>query len=423
MDYIILPPDEMPEGKISLPLSKSISNRALIIGALSGATGCLKQVAKCDDTDVMVSALSSEATENINIGAAGTAMRFLTAYYASQSGRTITIDGSERMRQRPIKVLVDALRQCGAVIEYQGEEGFPPLKITGTQLSGGVVELSASISSQYISALLMIAPKMSQGLTLKLIGDVMSRPYIMMTLNLMKRWGINYEMSDNEITIAPQQYHLAEFQVEADWSGASYWYEMTALSSGCFDLVGLEKNSIQGDAKVADIFGKLGVDSQWNDDGILELVPTPDTTPRLVLDMCEQPDLAQTVVVTACLLGIPFHITGLSTLKIKETNRLTALQTELRKLSFDVEIINDSELAWSGERCPVDAIKPIAIETYEDHRMAMAFAPAAFFVPGLIIKNAGVITKSYPDFWEHMRSVGFRVEDVEMFMKGKEDAQ
>ena len=411
MNCRVFPPDEMLETQVSLPLSKSISNRALVINALTDGALPLKKVAKCDDTDVMVAALSSDEA-CVNIGAAGTAMRFLTAYYSSQPGREIVIDGTERMRHRPIAVLVDALRACGATIEYAGEECYPPLRISGKKLHGGDITLSASVSSQYISALLMIAPTMEQGLRLTLEGDIISRPYIMMTLSMMRQWGVESEFVGNIITIAPQKYAPVDFDVEADWSAASYWYEIAALSSGDVSLQGLNSRSVQGDSEISKYFENLGINTHFNDE-MVELEPSPDLVPRLNIDLSDQPDLAQTIVVTSCMLGVPFHITGLSTLKIKETDRLEALRAEMLKLGVVLTIERDSELIWDGTRRPIYEF-PV-IDTYEDHRMAMAFAPVSIFIPGIVINNIEVVSKSYPDYWQHLQDAGFKFqEDIEV---------
>lgn len=407
MNCRVFPPDEMLEAQVSLPLSKSISNRALVINALTDGALPLKKVAKCDDTDVMVAALSSDEA-CVNIGAAGTAMRFLTAYYSSQPGREIVIDGTERMRHRPIAVLVDALRACGATIEYAGEECFPPLRISGKKLHGGDITLSASVSSQYISALLMIAPTMEQGLRLTLEGDIISRPYIMMTLSMMRQWGVESEFVGNTITIAPQKYTPVDFDVEADWSAASYWYEIAALSSGDVSLEGLNSKSVQGDSEISKYFEGLGINTHFNDE-MVELEPSPDLVPRLNIDLSDQPDLAQTIVVTSCMLGVPFHITGLSTLKIKETDRLEALRAEMLKLGVVLTIERDSELIWDGTRRPIYEF-PV-IDTYEDHRMAMAFAPVSIFIPGIVINNIEVVSKSYPDYWRHLQDAGFKFQE------------
>lgn len=413
MDYQIFPPEEITDAQIKLPLSKSISNRVLMINALTGNAGIIGEVAKCDDTDAMRRALDSDSAE-INIGAAGTAMRFLTAYFAMQEGRTVTVDGTERMRQRPIGVLVDALRECGADISYTQEEGYPPLRITGKRLTGGSITVDGTISSQYISALLMAAPLMEQGLTITLTGEPVSRPYILMTLGLMRQWGVESDFYGNTITIAPQRYSAIDFCVEADWSAASYWFEIAAFSFGDIKLLGLEKESLQGDSRVKRLFSNFGIETEPDDEGALELNASPDITPRMVADLSDCPDLAQTVIVTCCVLNIPFRITGLSTLKIKETDRIAALCTELRKLSFVIGQPDDSTLEWEGERAPVDAEVPLSIDTYDDHRMAMAFAPVALFLPGIVIRDVEVVSKSYPDFWDHLRGIGFTLEPVNL---------
>ena len=408
MDYRIFPPEEMIDATITLPLSKSISNRALIINALTPNAIPLQRVANCDDTNAMLCALNS-SEENINIGAAGTAMRFLTAYFASTPGHKVVLDGSERMRQRPIKALVDALRDCGAKIEYTQNEGFPPLAIYGNNLEGGEVALPASISSQYISALLMVAPLMQNGLTITLEGEITSRPYILMTLSMMSRWGVECIFEGNIIRVPHCQYSPTEFDIEADWSAASYWYEISALSAGCIALKGLDEKSLQGDSCLMKYFEKLGVDSQFEDEE-LTLMPSPEQLSHIELDLSEQPDIAQTIAVTCCMLRIPFRLTGLATLKIKETDRLEALKTELAKLSFDLRIEQDSVLIWEGDQHPV--FEQPRIDTYKDHRMAMAFAPAALYIPGLIINDIEVVSKSYPEFWDQLTEAGFECIDA-----------
>ena len=415
MNYRIYPPeDSMPAGILNLPSSKSISNRVLMLDALAGGGGKLRNIAVCDDTESMRRALESDS-DTINVGAAGTAMRFLTAYFAMQEGRVVTLDGSERMRRRPISVLVDALCRCGADIGYLGEEGYPPLLIKGRRLAGGAVSLNASVSSQYVSALLMAAPMMDNGLVLTLEDDVVSMPYIRMTLGLMDEWGVECDKDGNVLTIRPGRYRVTDYDVEADWSAASYWFEAEALSSGGIELSGLRPGSLQGDSRLMELFRNYGADAQWGDDGLLVLEPSPDLNPRVGLDLGEQPDLAQTIAVTCCMLGLPFRLTGLSTLKIKETDRLTALKTELRKVSFDVDIVDDSILEWDGRsRWPISGGSDVIIDTYDDHRMAMSFAPVALYIPGIIIRDAEVVSKSYPGFWDDMQKVGYQIEEVEL---------
>ena len=410
MNYRIFPPEEMIDATITLPLSKSISNRALIINALTHNALPLSVIAQCDDTDAMVAALAADGNE-INVGAAGTAMRFLTAYFASTPERIVTLDGSARMRQRPIGALVDALRKCGAKIEYIENEGFPPLRIEGQELEGGEVSLPASISSQYISALLMVAPLMRQGLELTLEGEITSRPYIMMTLSMMRHWGVECDFEGGVIKVPRATYKAVAFDVEADWSAASYWYEISALSAGCIALRGLYEKSSQGDSCLMKYFEELGVDSQF-EDGELSLMPSPEQRSHIELDLSEQPDIAQTIAVTCCMLRIPFRLSGLATLKIKETDRLEALKTELAKLSFDLRVEQDSVLIWDGDQHPVFEMP--CIDTYEDHRMAMAFAPAALYLPGLVVNNIEVVAKSYPQYWEHLSQAGFTFVDADI---------
>lgn len=408
MNYKIYPPAHRKSVSIRLPLSKSISNRALIINALTDGLTKLPVVADCDDTDAMVSALLTDRNE-INVGAAGTAMRFLTAYFAAMENRQILIDGSERMRNRPIGPLVDALRTLGASIEYVGKEGFPPLSVHGKKLTGGEVTLPASVSSQYVSALMMIAPTMEKGLVMRLSGIPVSMPYIIMTVMMMIKAGIPVMLHDNTITIPPSAYRKAEMKVEGDWSAASYWYEIVAL--GVIDNVvfdNLSRQSMQGDSALSKLFGVLGVGTNFCDDGDIVIVKEGKPLTSIEMDLTGQPDLAQTVVVTASLLAIPFRITGLSTLPSKETDRLQAMKNELFKLGIKVEIENNNAIVWDGAYVEHDV--PVRIATYNDHRMAMAFAPAAVLFPGIVIEDVEVVSKSYPDYWTHLQSIGFKLE-------------
>ena len=417
MQYNIIAPEALNQ-TIKLPASKSISNRALIIHALSGSHVLPENLSDCDDTEVIVQALQNNPYE-INIKAAGTAMRFMTAYLATREGEEHVITGTERMKHRPIAVLVDALRRLGADITYVGEEGFPPLRIKGRKLEGGLLEVPGNISSQYVSALLMIGPMLSNGLTLHLMGDIISRPYIDLTLWMMREFGAAADWSDYEtISVQPQPYKERAYYIESDWSAASYWYEMMALSKQKDDevrLEGLMDGSKQGDSTVRYIFSLLGVKSIFGTTE--EGVPTTVTlchsgrcVPRLEYDFMNAPDLAQTFVVCCCMLGVPFHFRGLSTLKIKETDRIEALKKEMRKLGYVVHDVNDSELYWNGEKLD-HGDDAIAIDTYEDHRMAMAFAPAAFRLDSLRINNPQVVSKSYPSFWEDLRKAQFVIHN------------
>ena len=400
---------------VDLPASKSISNRALIIHALSGGSTLPENLSDCDDTSVIIEALRT-MPEEINIKAAGTAMRFMTAYLSVTPGTHI-LTGTERMKHRPIGILVDALRMLGANIEYIGEEGYPPLRITGSTLKGGLLEIHGNVSSQYISALLMIGPMLKDGLTLRLLDHIISRPYIDLTLWMMGEFGAEAEWtSADTITVSPKPYKSRDYFIENDWSGASYWYEILALNDDPeseIRLTGLMDGSKQGDSITRYIFSLLGVKTklQSKKAGIpqpITLKKNGHCVPKLEYDFVNCPDLAQTFVVACAAMNIPFHFTGLSTLKIKETDRIEALKTEMRKLGYVVKDIDGSELLWDGERCEPSLEQ--GIDTYEDHRMALAFAPYAMKHNGLVINNPQVVTKSYPHYWDHLRQAGFKVE-------------
>ena len=414
--YQITAPSQLHHS-VKLPASKSISNRALIIHVLSGGQVIPENLSDCDDTEVIVRALN-ERPHDIDIKAAGTAMRFMTALLSVRDGAEHLLTGTERMKHRPIEVLVDALRMLGADITYVGEEGYPPLLIRGRTLKGGLLEVPGNISSQYISALLMIAPTLKKGLTLRLTGNIISRPYIDLTLWMMREYGADAEWADfGTITVKPVPYQGRSYFIESDWSAASYWYEMMALSKGEDDevqLQGLMDGSKQGDSSVRYIFSLLGVKTTFatTQPGVPTTVTLRHSgrcVPRLEYDFNNAPDLAQTFVVCCALLDVPFHFRGLSTLKIKETDRIEALKKEMRKLGYVIHDANNSELIWNGERC-----KPAlddGIDTYEDHRMALAFAPAALRIEGLRINNPQVVTKSYPHYWEDLANAGFTLNE------------
>ena len=356
----------------------------------------------------MVDAFSSD-TNAIDIGAAGTSMRFLTAYLSHIPGEW-TITGTERMQKRPINVLVEALNAIGAHIEYLQTKGYPPLKIRGKALNGGEVYLSGGISSQFISALLMIAPTMEKGLTIHLEGDVISIPYIKLTLKMMAEFGVKADWSENVIKIYPNEYKPVKYIVESDWSAASYWYEIVALADHAeIELRGLFKDSGQGDSKVADLFVDLGVNTEYTENGVI-LTKTDRFAKKMFHNFVNEPDLAQTFVVTCCLKNIPFLFTGLQTLKIKETDRIEALKAEMKKLGYLLTDSKDSILEWNGERC--DAESDPVIATYEDHRMAMAFAPAAIKLTHLKINEPQVVSKSYPNYWNDLNKVGFDIKEI-----------
>jgi 3-phosphoshikimate 1-carboxyvinyltransferase len=386
--------------QITLPASKSISNRALILNALAYSPYDIQNLSDCDDTRVTVKALDSNDT-TFDIGAAGTAMRFLTAFLSKTVGEWI-VTGSERMKNRPIKLLVDALTSLGARIEYVEKEGYPPLRIFGSALMGGEISLNGGVSSQYISALMMIAPYMQNGLKIKLEGNVISIPYIQMTMTMMKEYGVNVTFENNEIDVKPQIYNPIQYKVESDWSAASYWYEILSIAGkGQIFLNALNQNSSQGDSKVAELFEQLGVNTEYQAEGVL-LTSTGLYTDKFEYDFVNQPDLAQTFAVTCCLKNIPFVFSGLQSLKIKETDRIAALINELNKLGYVIVEPSEGQLAWLGERCAAAEI--ISIATYEDHRMAMAFAPAALISP-ISIEEPHVVSKSYPTFWNDIEKL------------------
>ncbi len=415
IQYKIYPPQSV-DSTIPLPASKSISNRALVINAMAKGADMPDNLSDCDDTQVIIRALQ-EMPETIDIKAAGTAMRFMTAYLSVTEGEHI-ITGTERMRHRPIQVLVNALRYLGADIRYLGEEGFPPLRIHGRPLEGGRVEIPGNVSSQYISALLMIGPILKNGIELTLTGTIISRPYIDLTIHLMHDFGAKVTWQDvRTIKAEPGGYTVRPFQIENDWSAASYWYEIMAL---CQDreaeirLPGLCDGSRQGDSGVRYLFSMLGVKTAFDDPEsgnptTVTLRKARTALPRLDYNFINQPDMAQTLVVCCAMMDIPFHFTGLESLKIKETDRMEALKTEMRKLGYVIRDVDRKELLWDGERCEA-SLAPI--DTYEDHRMALAFAPAAFKFPGLRINNPQVVSKSYPLFWQHLESVGFKIEQT-----------
>jgi len=418
MKYSVKLLQKQIKARVTLPASKSINNRLLVIQALSHERFGIKNISSSDDARVMLTALSN-TTGLIDIGHAGTAMRFLTAYYAITRGKLI-LTGSERMKERPISILVDALRELGADIQYAGKEGYPPLEINGKMLEGGTIEIDGSISSQYISALLMVAPKLKNGLTMVLKNRITSMPYIVLTLNLMKHFGIKYSWRDNVISIAHQEYSSATylhenkryaFWIEADWSAASYWYQIAALSPQAeITIYGLTNHSLQGDAVTADLFAMLGVETHYFEEGVhLRKKEIALDSSGFHFNFIENPDLAQTFAVTLCMMGIPFHFTGLETLKIKETDRIAALQTELKQLGFLIDEPAHGELSWT----PTSICQPVhnpAIKTYDDHRMAMAFAPVAILRNEIVIDNPNVVTKSYPEFWNDLKDAGFSID-------------
>lgn len=413
MAYRIYPPDDFLDTRLTLPLSKSMSARAIIISALTPGAPLPSPVAECDDTDALLAALSDPAATEVNVGPAGTTMRFLTAYYAATPGSSVLLDGSERMRRRPIRVLVDALRTLGADISYAGAEGYPPLLIRGRSLRGGHLEMDATVSSQYISALLMVAPLMADGLRLTLRGEIASRPYILMTLAMMADHGVEGEFCDGTVTIPRATYTTPSPRpIEGDWSGAAVWYEIEALAAGIITIDNLAVNgSVQGDSCLAGIYSRLGVVTEpEGDQGLPELSANPDPDARAIIDFSPCPDLAQYVTVTCVMLGIPFRFSGLHTLAIKETDRVEALRRELAKTGAIIEVPAPGIMEWDGRRRPITEV-PV-FDTYHDHRMAMCLAPVSLYMPGIVINDPGVVSKSYPTFWEQLSAAGFTIEEI-----------
>ena len=461
---------------LALPTSKSLCARALVVNHLCEQPVHLEGLSDCDDTQAILQGLealrnSEGAPLRVDIGAAGTAMRFLTALFAATPQLDVVITGSQRMKERPIGALVTALQAAGADISYVEKEGYPPLRIRGKQLEGGTLALPSNISSQYVSALLMIAPTMRRGLQLELVGKVASAPYIRMTMQVMKAFGVESKWENNLISIESGQRYArtlsshcggtekmaqtASYTIECDWTAASYWYEIVALhpdKAARVLLRGLREASEQGDAVCARWFEALGVTTTFTAEGAILEKSTkspqvtrkcdnstsednelssqtddnfcesnedlPQTTSHssqanyfsckdatpLWLDFAAAPDLAQTFVVTCALLSRPFHFKGLESLRIKETDRIAALIAELQKLGKHIEAIGEGELRYTAQNDSSPA-HPITIATYDDHRMALAFAPAALQFPRLSIEHPEVVAKSYPDYWEHLSEI------------------
>ncbi len=407
-------PSKVIRGTVQLTGSKSESNRALIIQALSRGTVNVENLSAAADTVIMNKALAladtgreTEEIVTVNIGPAGTAMRFLTSYLNLIEGNFV-LTGTERMQQRPIGILVDALKTLGADMTYEKADGFPPLKIKGGMTQNQrKVRIQGNVSSQYLSSLLLIAASLNDGLLLEIEGELTSRPYVTMTLNMLQEAGISHRWINNSIAIEPQEFQPTTIYVEPDWSAASYWYAMVALSEkGEAVLPGLKAHSLQGDIAIVDIMSHFGVASSFQEDG-LHIAKVNNGSDKVLFDFKECPDLAQTIVALAAAIRRDISITGVETLKIKETDRLAALKNEIEK--FGATIIADEETYHVTTK---DAYVPknVTFDTYEDHRMAMAFAPLALVFDEVIINDPIVVEKSYPDFWKHLQQQGFTVE-------------
>ena len=396
-----------PRTDITITGSKSESNRLLLLRALFENLE-IQNVSNSDDSQYMLKALSTEST-TVDIHHAGTAMRFLTAYFATLEGSTILLTGSQRMQERPIKILVDALKDLGADIEYENQDGYPPLRITGKKLLTDEVRMKANVSSQYISALVLMATKLENGLKLHLDGKITSVPYINMTLSLLEQIGVETSFEGQTIHVKPYlETDSKTLTVESDWSSASYFYSIVALSplgtQVCLSTY--KKDSLQGDAVLKDIYKQMGVETTFDGSKII-LKKINNTLPGSIdIDLANAPDIAQTIVVTCLGLQVQCRLTGLHTLKIKETDRLEALKSEIYKFGTDLNITNDSLSLLNPKPLESAAI----VETYNDHRMAMAFAPLALLT-SFSIKEAEVVSKSFPDFWKNLLELGLNISE------------
>ncbi|CAH0334691.1 3-phosphoshikimate 1-carboxyvinyltransferase [Flavobacterium sp. CECT 9288] len=400
-------PFTIDDVQLNITGSKSETNRLLLLQALF-PTITLNNTSNSDDSEVMQKALKGNA-EIVDIHHAGTAMRFLTAYYAVHEGHEVILTGSQRMTERPIQVLVEALQQLGAEITYEKEVGYPPIKISGQKITVSKVSIPANVSSQYISALLLVAPKLENGIEITLVGEITSVPYIKMTLALLHDLEVKTKFEGNVITVYPKkEVAVKSMTVESDWSSASYFFSLVALSSkASITLKSYKQDSLQGDSALVEIYKELGVVTHFNGDQMtLSKQPDFKLSEQINFELNNTPDIAQTIVVTCLGLGIGCHLTGLHTLKIKETDRLEALRIELTKLGATISVTQDSLTLIATKEC----IPNVAIATYNDHRMAMAFAPLAIKVP-IIIENAEVVSKSYPDFWDDLRTIGLQCQD------------
>jgi len=406
--HISGPSSNLLNSYIKITGSKSESNRLLLLNALYPEI-TIKNLSNSDDASVMQKGIQVKEGR-VDIHHAGTAMRFLTAFFASQEGANVTITGSQRMQERPIKILVDALRNLGADIDYLKNKDYPPLLIKGNTLNKPKVSLPADISSQYISALLLIAPSLEHGLVLELVGNITSVPYIKMTLGLLDQIGIRSSFKGNTVKVLPKK-HVSEISltVESDWSSASYFYSITALCEvgTKISLSSYRKDSLQGDSILKELYKDFGVKTIFKEDSINLFKTKTHQKTDIEYDLANAPDLAQTVAVTCFGLGIGCHLTGLHTLKIKETDRLLALKIELSKLGANVSVTNKTLTLESSNKINSE----VAIDTYNDHRMAMAFAPLALKT-AIFINDAEVVSKSYPDFWKDLEQLGFKIKEL-----------
>lgn len=411
MKIQIFPPEEIVETTVeNLPLSKSVAARALVLQALTPGAPAVSDnlLPACDDIAVLRAALGIRSGE-VDIHASGTALRFLTAFYAATDGADVVLTGTARLCERPVAPLVDALRTLGADIDYLDREGYAPLRIRGRRLAGGDVTLDASASSQFASALALVAPTMERALRIAMGGRIPSMPYLSMTLRMLEARGIDARMEAYTAVIPTGTLRPIEPENEPDWTAASYWYEIAAITAGWVTLPGMKDGSLQGDSVLATIGARFGVLTEFTPDGA-ELSASPDLFSRLDLDMSDYPDLVPALAVTACMVGMPFEFTGVANLRIKECDRLEGLRANLLKLGIIVEV-GANTIGWEGERMPIGEMPEI--DPQGDHRIAMAFAPVSAFLPGIIIRDPDVVAKSYPRFFDDLQAAGFTVtEDV-----------
>lgn len=415
MSYIVRKANKELKGDIFLPASKSESNRLLVIDAILGSDDLqIENLSKSNDTKVLHNALETllrlkgtNISVTLDMQDSGTAMRFITAYASAINVKSL-ITGSERMKERPLEILVDTLKQIGANIKYVENPGFPPILVEGKRIKGGVIDIDATVSSQYISALMLMAPKMTNGLIMYLKGEVASMPYIKMTAKVMEHFGIEILMHENAIAIKKQQYSgRREYVVESDWSAASYWYEMAAFSEDVdLFLHGLKKDSIQGDSIIAEVYEQFGVHSEFLENGV-RLTKTNNHCKHFKFDFLDYPDMVQTLVCTSAGLGISGEYHGLHNLRYKETDRIHALHTELKGMGLLLDSSEDSiKIAASNLKIN----RPV--RTFADHRMAMSFAPLAIPFGEITIESPNVVNKSYPDFWSDLKKTGFTIEEI-----------
>jgi 3-phosphoshikimate 1-carboxyvinyltransferase len=410
-------PSQSIRVKINLPSSKSISNRLLLIKALSGGVFPIANLSKARDTQILAqslhlieSSLNNNETVTIDINDAGTPMRFLTAMLSITPGKWL-LTGNPRMCERPLGLLVNALRSLAAQIDYSREEGFPPLLVEGGMLNGNEVTIDASVSSQFISALMLIAPVLPSGLSIRLTGKVSSAPYILMTAKLMEQAGVIVAQNKDTIQIKPQKYNATHFIVESDWSAAAFWYEIAALSKeAVIELPGLRNSGFQGDSKVMEIFARLGVKTQFTRDGVILSKSEIPVTDHFSFDFASCPDLVLPVAATCAGLKVNATLTGLSALRIKESDRLQALFTELNALGYNIVEMPGDTLQILTKKGSNTSPTNETVRTYNDHRMAMAFAPLAMLQSEISISDPEVVNKSYPDYWKHLSKAGFAME-------------